>query len=158
VSPEWHELVDRLAQEASRRGGTAVEDLDVVILQPPQDSGEPVRVLRYVDESGNDQTVFIECGFAFRHAVSLNGEDGPEWVATTVVAILDGHAYEAAQISKDDTWLHVVHHIDTPGDEWQESTHLAPAFRLREVPVDHEHRRQIEPWPKPAGSETFPPS
>src|SRR6266542_3429705 len=130
VSEEWRELVDRITREAGRRGGAAVEDLDMASLQPPQDSGELVRVIHYADETGTDQTVIVETGFAFRHAVSLNGEDG--------------------------AWLHVVNHVDTPGGEWQESTHPAPAFHLKDMPVDHEHRRRIEPWPRPAGDETLP--
>ncbi len=156
VSEEWRGLVDRITREAGQRGGAAVEDLDMVSLQPPQDSGELVRVIHYADETGTDQTVIVETGFAFRHAVSLNGEDGAEWVATVVVAILDGHAFEIAQVGKDGTWLHVVNHVDTPGGEWQESTHPAPAFHLKDMPVDHEHRRRIEPWPRPAGDETLP--
>jgi hypothetical protein len=148
----WHDLVDRLTLETGRRGGAAVEDLDVLTLQPPLDSGEPVLVTLYTDETGTDLTVVITAGFAFRHAVSLNGEDGPEWVTTTVVAILDGNAYEIAQIGQDGSWLHVMNHIDTPGEEWQESTHPAPARHLRDQPVDHEHRRRVEPWPRPAGA------
>jgi hypothetical protein len=151
-SKEWRQVVDRLMTEAARRGGEAIEDPDMVTLRPPQDSGELVRVLRYTDESGTDQTVFIETGFAYRLPVSLNGEDGAEDVFTTIVAILDGHATEVAEISVDGVWLNTACTVDRPGEGVQRRTIIAPAWHLKGASVDHEHVRQIDPWPPPTSS------
>jgi hypothetical protein len=151
----WRQVANRLSTEATGRGGRAEVDDDVAYLYPPQDSGEPLRVLRGIDETGLDQTIFIEAGFAFHAAESLNDTDAIEHVATTVIAVLDGHAAEVAQVAADGTWLHHASIITTPTGGGM--TRMAPAWHLREVPVDHEHRRQIDPWPRPAGAETFPP-
>jgi hypothetical protein len=152
----WRHLVDRLSIEATRRGGRAEEDLDIVVMYPPQDSGEVVRVLRYIDETGLDQTIMIECGFAFRVAESLNEDEHIDYVMTTVTAVLDGNAAEIAEVAADGTWLHHASAITTPTGGGM--TRIAPAWHLKEVPVDHEHRRPIDPWPRPAGAETFPPA
>lgn len=148
------QTVDRLSGEAARRGGTAIEDIDVVTLQPPQDSGELVRVVRYVNKTETDQTVRIETGFAYRLAASLNDPDDIDHVCMTVFAILDGHATEVAEVAKDGTWLGYAAAVETPDGGAQRATRPAPAFHLAGVPVDHEHRRQIDPWPRPAGSQT----
>jgi hypothetical protein len=96
--------------------------------------------------SGIDQTgTRVE---SFRTVVSLNGEAGAENVYRTVVAILDGYAAEVAEIAADGTWLNVAATIEPPDGRNRRSTQLAPALRLKGVPVDHEYRRQIDPWPR----------
>lgn len=149
-------MVDRLSGEATRHGGEAIEDPDMITLRPPQDSGELVRVIRYTNETGEDETVRVETGFAYRLALSLNGEDGPDRVCTTVVAILDGCATEVAEIAADGTWLNTACTVERPDGGRQRRTQIAPAWHLKGVPVDHEHGRQIDPWPRPAGDETVP--
>src|SRR6266540_1148143 len=62
----WRQLVDRLSNQATRRGGVAIEDPGMLTLQPPQDSGELVRATLYTDESGTDRTVIVTTGFAHR--------------------------------------------------------------------------------------------
>jgi hypothetical protein len=150
----WRELVDRLSAEATRRGGTAIEDVDMVTLQPPQDSGELVRATLYHDESGTDLTVIVTTGFAYQLAASLNDAGDLDYVNMTVVAILDGQATEAVEVAKDGTWLNVVSTIETPDGGARRSTQVAPAFHLAGAPVDHQHARRIDPWPRPTGAET----
>jgi len=134
----------------TRRGGSAILDTDMLTMEPPVDSGEMVRAIRFSDQSGEDQTVTITTGFAFRTAVSLNSEGGPENVYRTVVAILDGYAAEVAEVAADGTWLNVAATIEPPDGRNRRSTQMAPAMRLTGLPVDHEHRRQIDPWPRPS--------
>src|SRR6266511_4396736 len=152
----WRELVNRLSNEATRRGGTAIEDIDMLTLQPPQDSGETVRTTLYHDESGTDLTVIVTTGFAYQLAASLNDPDDVDYVGMTVVAILDGRATEVVEIAKDGTWLNVVSTVETPDGGARQSTQVAPAFHLAGAPVDHEHVRRIDPWPRLADAETFP--
>jgi hypothetical protein len=151
----WRELVGRLSGEATRRGGTAIEDVDMVTLHPPQDAGELVRATLYHDESRTDLTVIVTTGFAYQLAASLNDTDDLDYVAMTVVAILDGQATEVAEVAKDGTWLNVVSTVETPDGGARRSTQVAPAFHLVGARVDHEHRRQIDPWPRSAGDEAF---
>jgi hypothetical protein len=73
--------------------------------------------------------------------------------AEEAVAVVEVHPQEVARVEQP-----VVVSGHTCGPTTLGMTHLAPVFHLREVPVDHEHRRQIDPWPRPAGTETFPPA
>jgi hypothetical protein len=93
----WSNVVDQLSHEVARRGGAAIEDPGTLTLQPPQESGELVRVTLYTDESGTDRTVIVTTGFAHTLTASLNDPDDVDYI--------------------------------------------------QNVPVDHEHRRQIDPWP-----------
>jgi hypothetical protein len=146
----WRQMAGRLSGEAARRGGRADVDDDTAYLYPPSASGEPVRVLRGIDPTGTDQTIFIAAGFAFQVAESLNNTDDIDYVLTTAVAVLDGHAAEVAEVAEDGTWLNHGSVLATPAGGGMRR--LAPAWHLKDVPVHHEHRRQIEPWPRPAGS------
>jgi hypothetical protein len=147
----WHQMAERLSVEATRRGGQADANDDAISLYPPQDFGEPVRVLRYIDQTGTDQTVMMESGFAFKVAESLNDTDDIEYVVRTVVAILDGHATEVAEIGADGAWLHHGSTISTPTISVG-MKRRAPAWRLKDVPVEHKHVRQIDPWPRASGT------
>ena len=108
-----------------------------------------MRVTRYTNDTGEEETVRVETGFAYRLALSLDGTDGPDDVCTTVVAILDGHAAEIAEVAADGTWLNTACTVDRPDGGRQRRTQIAPAWRLKGAPVDHEHRRKIDPWPAP---------
>jgi hypothetical protein len=152
----WRQLAERLSAEATQRGGQAEIDDDAAELYPPEDSGEPVRVYRGIDPTGTDQTVFIRAGFAFQVAKSLNEGEHLDYVMATVLAVLDGNAAEVAEVAADGTWLHHASVITTPTGGG--NTRMAPAWHLKDVPVDHEHRGQVDPWPRPAGTEAFPPS
>ncbi len=152
----WRQLVDRLSNQATRRGGVAIEDPGMLTLQPPQDSGELVRATLYTDESGTDRTVIVTTGFAHRLTASLNDPDDVDYVCMMVVAVLGGHAAEVAEVAADGTWLNVASVVETPDGGAQRGTQIAPAWHLKGRPVDHEHRRQIDPWPRPAGNETSP--
>src|SRR6266511_2195067 len=71
-------------------------------------------------------------------------------------AALDGRATEVVEIAKAGTWLNVVSTVETPDGGARQSTQVAPAFHLAGAPVDHEHVRRIDPWPRLADAETFP--
>src|SRR6266498_1534065 len=88
----WRQLVDRLSNQATRRGGVAIEDPGMLTLQPPQDSGELVRATLYTDESGTDRTVIVTTGFAHRLTATLQGRDDVQDVCMMVVARRGGRA------------------------------------------------------------------
>lgn len=88
--------------------------------------------------------------------MGLNGKDGPDDVYRTVVAILDGHAAEVAEVAEDGTWVNVAVLVQTKDGGNRRSTQIAPAWHFKGLPVDHEHQRQIEPWPQVKGGETVP--
>jgi hypothetical protein len=124
----------------------------MITLQPPPDSGELIRASLYHDESRTDWTVFVTTGFAHRLAASLNDPDDVDYVCQMVVAVMDGHATEVAEIAADGTWLHVASTVETPDGSAQRGTQIAPTARLSGAPVDHEHVRRIYPWPRRIGS------
>jgi hypothetical protein len=70
--------------------------------------------------------------------------------------VLDGHAAEVAEIAADGTWLRHGSQYTTPTISGR---HVRPvlAWHLKDLPTDHEHVRPVDPWPRPAGTETFPP-
>jgi hypothetical protein len=150
-SEAWNLVVDRLSREAARRGGEAIEDPDTITLRPPQDSGETIHATLYHDGTYTDLTVMIETGFAYRLAVGFNDDEAPDDVVGSVVAVMDGYATEVAEVAEDGTWLNIASTLDQPGSGNRRSTRYAPVFRLTGAPVDHEHVRHIDPWPRSVG-------
>jgi hypothetical protein len=150
VNRVWSEVVDRLFSEAGRRGGVAMLGDDEVTMQPPTKSGEIIRVTRYSDETGEDQHVAITTGFACLLAVSLNGENAPQSVLEVITAIMNGHASEVAEVAEDGTWLNTASLVQIENGNSMRSTQIAPSDHLKGIPVHHEHRRQIDPWPQPS--------
>lgn len=100
----WDRFVERVREEAERRGGRAmVSAPSYVRLDPPDGStGETVHLTRY-----DDGQCKLEVGFLASFMAGFVDFEDDSGILSYVLAVLDGHATESVDISATGEWVGV---------------------------------------------------
>ena len=142
----WARLAEQVTVEAESRGGRAVGESDYVVrLDAPADSrGESIHLTRY-----DDGLCKLEVGFFASFMASFVEFDDQNGILGYVVAVLDGHASEAVDVTYDGEWVGVgamIEQVQGDGTTRTARSRRPAPGQANALPAAHTFSRRIIGW------------